>query len=159
MTAFLIIIGILFILYGLIVLSVGSGTKFFLVWIALGLACGAAASTGGTGKAGDIGGETKDGASSEGCRLSLDAPTMSAILDGDRVMLKAKEFALLKCLYEHKNTIVTKEKLFDEVWGDSFYSDGTLNVHIRKLREKLEKDPNNPEIIKTVWGTGYILEL
>ena len=74
-------------------------------------------------------------------------------------MLKAKEFALLKCLYEHKNTIVTKEKLFDEVWGDSFYSDGTLNVHIRKLREKLEKDPNNPEIIKTVWGTGYILEL
>jgi two-component system response regulator RegX3 len=84
---------------------------------------------------------------------------MSAILDGDRVMLKAKEFALLKCLYEHKNTIVTKEKLFDEVWGDSFYSDGTLNVHIRKLREKLEKDPNNPEIIKTVWGTGYILEL
>lgn len=123
------------------------------------VAGGAAASTGGTGKTGDIGGETKDSASSEGCRLSLDAPTMSAILDGDRVMLKAKEFALLKCLYEHKNTIVTKEKLFDEVWGDSFYSDGTLNVHIRKLREKIEKDPNNPEIIKTVWGTGYILEL
>ena len=91
--------------------------------------------------------------------LSLDAPTMSAILDGNRIILKAKEFALLKCLYEHKNVIVTKEQLFDEVWGDSFYSDGTLNVHIRKLREKLEKDPNNPEIIKTVWGTGYILEI
>ena len=92
-------------------------------------------------------------------RMVLDAPTMSAVLDGNRVILKAKEFALLKCLYEHKNTIVTKESLFDEVWGDSFYSDGTLNVHIRKLREKLEKDPNNPEIIKTIWGTGYILEL
>ena len=84
---------------------------------------------------------------------------MSVILKGERISLKAKEFALLKCLYEHKNTIVTKDTLFDEVWGDSFYSDGTLNVHIRKLREKLEKDSNNPEYIKTIWGTGYIFEL
>ena len=49
--------------------------------------------------------------------------------------------------------------MFDEVWGDAFYSDGTLNVHIRKLREKLEDDPNAPKLIKTVWGTGYILEV
>ncbi len=91
--------------------------------------------------------------------LRIDEATMSVILKGERISLKAKEFALLKCLYEHKNTIVTKDTLFDEVWGDSFYSDGTLNVHIRKLREKLEKDSNNPEYIKTIWGTGYILEL
>ena len=91
--------------------------------------------------------------------LRIDEATMSVILKGKRISLKAKEFALLKCLYEHKNTIVTKDTLFDEVWGDSFYSDGTLNVHIRKLREKLEKDSNNPEYIKTIWGTGYILEL
>ena len=91
--------------------------------------------------------------------LSLDEPTMSVILRGERIGLKAKEFALLKCLYAHKNTIVTKDTLFDEVWGDAFYSDGTLNVHIRKLREKMESDPNNPEFIKTIWGTGYILEL
>ncbi len=91
--------------------------------------------------------------------LALDVTTMSAILRGKRIPLKAKEFALLSCLYEHRNTIVTKEKLFDEVWGDSFYSDGTLNVHIRKLREKIEDNPNEPEFIKTVWGTGYILEL
>ena len=84
---------------------------------------------------------------------------MSVILRGQRIPLKAKEFALLKTLYDHKNTIVTKEKLFDEVWGDSYYGDGTLNVHIRKLREKLEADPNDPEFIRTVWGTGYILEL
>ena len=89
----------------------------------------------------------------------LDEPTMSLILRGERIALKAKEFALLKCLYEHRNTIVTKDKLFDEVWGDNFYSDGTLNVHIRKLREKLEADPNEPRYIKTIWGTGYILEL
>ena len=91
--------------------------------------------------------------------LRIDEATMSVILRGERISLKAKEFALLKCLYEHKNTIVTKDTIFDEVWGDSFYSDGTLNVHIRKLREKLEKDSNNPEFIKTIWGTGYILEL
>lgn len=89
----------------------------------------------------------------------LDPATMSVIMEGRRIELKAKEFALLRSLYDHKNTIVTKEQLFDEVWGDSFYGDGTLNVHIRKLREKLEKDPNDPVFIKTVWGTGYILEL
>lgn len=91
--------------------------------------------------------------------LTLDPATMSAVKEGRRIPLKAKEFALLKVLYEHKNTIVTKEQLFDEVWGDSFYGDGTLNVHVRKLREKLEKDPNHPEFIKTIWGTGYVLEL
>ncbi len=94
-----------------------------------------------------------------GEKIALDTPTMSAVLNGKRIPLKAKEFALLKALYEHKNTIVTKDRLFDEVWGDTFYSDGTLNVHIRKLREKLEKDPNNPEFIKTIWGTGYMLEI
>ncbi|MBQ3906341.1 MAG: winged helix-turn-helix domain-containing protein, partial [Lachnospiraceae bacterium] len=66
---------------------------------------------------------------------------------------------LLNALYQRKNTIVTKDQLFDEVWGDTFYSDGTLNVHVRKLREKLEEDPNNPKYIKTIWGTGYILEV
>ena len=92
-------------------------------------------------------------------QLRLDPSTMSVISNGKRISLKAKEFALLKTLYDHRNTIVTKDSLFDEVWGDSFYSDGTLNVHIRKLREKLEEDPNNPRFIKTVWGTGYILEI
>ncbi len=91
--------------------------------------------------------------------LRLDAPTMSVIYKGEKISLKAKEFALLKCLYDHKNTIVQKNTLFEEVWGDTFFTDGTLNVHIRKLREKLEEDPNNPKMIKTVWGTGYILEI
>ena len=91
--------------------------------------------------------------------MKLDVSTMSVILNGERIMLKAKEFALLSTLYKHRNTIVTKDKLFEEVWGDTFYSDGTLNVHVRKLREKLEEDPNDPKMIKTIWGTGYILEI
>jgi Response regulators consisting of a CheY-like receiver domain and a winged-helix DNA-binding domain len=91
--------------------------------------------------------------------MTLDPATMSVLRRGERIPLKAKEFALLSCLYEHRNTIVTKEVLFEEVWGDTFYGDGTLNVHIRKLREKLEDDPNAPKMIKTIWGTGYILEI
>ena len=90
--------------------------------------------------------------------FTIDSATMSCTVEGRTVTLKSKEFSLLSCLYTHKNTIVTKEKLFDEVWGDSFYSDSTLNVHIRRLREKIESDPNEPRFIKTVWGTGYILE-
>lgn len=89
----------------------------------------------------------------------LSEQTMNVFLKGKEISLKGKEFALLKCLYDHKNTIVTKEQLFEMVWGNSFYGDGTLNVHIRKLREKLENNPNEPEYIKTVWGTGYILKV
>ena len=89
----------------------------------------------------------------------MDYPTMSVIINGKSIPLKAKEYALLDCLYKHRDTIVKKEVLFDEVWGDAFFSDSTLNVHIRKLREKIEENPNEPKLIKTVWGTGYILEL
>ena len=89
----------------------------------------------------------------------IDRATMSVTLDGNKVQLKAREFALMEYLYDHRNTIVTKNEIFEAVWGDSFYSDGTLNVHIRRLREKIEQDPNDPKYIKTIWGTGYILEM
>lgn len=98
-------------------------------------------------------------ASSSDDGLYLDEASMKAYIDGREVTLKAKEFKLLKCLYDNRNTIVKKETLFDMVWGDAYYSDGTLNVHIRKLREKLEENPNEPKLIKTIWGTGYILEI
>ncbi len=75
------------------------------------------------------------------------------------IRLKAMEFKLLACLVAHKNQTVTKNELFTKVWGDAVTGDGTLNVHIRRLREKIEKDPNNPEFIKTVWGIGYIFEM
>lgn len=91
------------------------------------------------------------------CGIQLLEEKLSVSIKGKEIPLKAKEFALLKCLFEHRNSIVTKETLFEKVWGDSFYSDGTLNVHIRKLREKLEDNPNEPKLIKTIWGTGYIL--
>ena len=104
--------------------------------------------------------QPKDTADSDAAEaLKLEPATMSVVAEGRRVELKAKEYALLDCLYRHKNTIVKKEDLFDEVWGDTFFSDSTLNVHIRRLREKIEEDPKEPKYIKTVWGTGYYLKL
>lgn len=90
--------------------------------------------------------------------LRLEQKTLCVYVNGKKIPLKAKEFALLEYLFAHKNTIVTKEELFENVWGDTFFSDGTLNVHIRRLREKIEDDPNEPKRIKTIWGTGYMME-
>lgn len=79
-------------------------------------------------------------------------------VEGQDIKLKTMEFKLLCYLAQHKNRVLPKEELFRKVWGDSITGDGTLNVHIRHLREKLELHPHDPQYIKTVWGTGYILE-
>lgn len=91
--------------------------------------------------------------------VSLNEARMSVYHKGIEIPLKAREFCLLAYLYEHRNTIVSKEELLGNVWGNEFFSDGTLNVHIRRLREKLEDNPNEPKLIKTIWGTGYMMEL
>ena len=65
------------------------------------------------------------------------------------------EFALLSYLIDNKDRLITKTELFDNVWKDKFTSDGTLNVHIRKLREAIEADPKEPSYIVTVWKEGY----
>ena len=76
------------------------------------------------------------------------------------VSLSLREFDLLACLYEHKNTAVPKERLLSEVWGAfSMVEPATLTVHIRWLREKLEDDPANPVYIKTVFKVGYMLDI
>jgi len=90
--------------------------------------------------------------------LSLDLDAMKAYVNGEDVKLKTKEFKLLAYLFAHPNKVITKAELFQEVWGDEFFSDGTLNVHIRKIREKIEENPHEPKYIKTIWGTGYMLE-
>ena len=63
--------------------------------------------------------------------------------------------AALSYLVQNEDRVVTKQELFEKVWEDKFTGDGTLNVHIRKLREAIEPDPGNPEHILTVWGEGY----
>lgn len=92
-------------------------------------------------------------------KISIDKDTMKVYVNKKEVSLKSREFKLFSYLYENKNKIVSKEEIFTNVWGNEFFSDGTLNVHIRKLREKIEENPNEPKYIKTIWGTGYILEI
>ena len=76
----------------------------------------------------------------------------------NQISLKAMEYKMLLYLWENRNRVVTKEELLKNVWNDEFIGEGTLAVHIRHLREKIEADPKNPEIIKTIWGVGYMIE-
>jgi two-component system response regulator RegX3 len=87
--------------------------------------------------------------------LSIDKKNKTVTLSGDPKKLTSMEFSLLLYLVENPNRLITKTELFDNVWKDKFTSDGTLNVHIRKLREAIESDPKNPSRIVTVWKEGY----
>lgn len=81
------------------------------------------------------------------------------LLRGNEVLsLKVMEYKMLLYLLEHRGRVVTKDEFLKNVWEDTFIGEGTLPVHIRHLREKIEENPNTPEIIKTVWGVGYIIE-
>jgi two-component system, OmpR family, response regulator RegX3 len=91
-------------------------------------------------------------------RIQMDTKLHRVIVNGVDIQLKAMEYKLLSYLVKNKNRIIPKDELFQNVWGDSFVGDGTLNVHIRHLREKIESHPKDPQFIKTVWGTGYVLE-
>lgn len=91
--------------------------------------------------------------------FKMDLITEKLMDDGDNeIKLKAMEYKLLAYLIRNKNRPLSKEELFSNVWNDAITSDGTLNVHIRKLREKIEENPNDPRYIKTIWGTGYVFE-
>ena len=89
-------------------------------------------------------------------RLRVDGSTERIILDGAVLPLTKMEYKLLKYLLDNKGRVVGKDELFAKVWEDAFVGDGTLNVHIRRLREKIEADPNEPALIRTVWGVGYV---
>ncbi len=88
-------------------------------------------------------------------RLTVDFMAKQVFVEGNPVKLTALEFRLLSCLIKNKNKVLSKQELFEEVWEDRFTGDGTLNVHIRKIREAIERDPGKPEYIRTVWGDGY----
>ena len=88
-------------------------------------------------------------------RLTVDFPAKQVQVDGRCVRLTALEFKLLAYLVRNENRVISKQELFENVWEDKFTGDGTLNVHIRKLREAIEREPGRPEYIITVWGDGY----
>ena len=76
--------------------------------------------------------------------------------DNDAIDMTAKEHALLSVLVRRPNAVLTRDRLFAEVWGNEHFGDpGTVAVHIRRLREKLEDDPSSPKYLQTVRGLGY----
>ena len=119
-----------------------------------------------TGKADDKAGQAGDRVDGPGVasdkifnlgHIEIDTDASLVRRDGEVVELTAMEYKLLLYLLENRNKVVSKQKIFDNVWEDNFVSDGTLNVHLRHLREKIEEDPNSPKIIKTIRGLGLML--
>lgn len=93
------------------------------------------------------------------CRLHVDTTNGVVKKDGKEVFLSALEYRLLLVFVNSPRSIITRDRLLDELWdaAGEFVNDNTLTVYIKRLREKIEKDPANPEIILTVRGTGYRL--
>jgi len=88
--------------------------------------------------------------------LAIDRKSYRVTLHEQEVSLSAKEFELLYHLVKHRNQVFSKSQLLDAVWGYGVYGDeNTVTVYIRRLREKLEKDPSSPKLLRTVWGVGY----
>ena len=94
-------------------------------------------------------------------RLELDGLEIDAsareVRKGDELLqLTAKEFDLLWFLARHPRRVFSREQLMDRVWGyEAALDTGTVTVHVRRLREKIEDDPSKPRFLQTVWGAGY----
>lgn len=86
----------------------------------------------------------------------MDSKKHEVIVHNQKIELVSKEFELLWFLAKHPGEVFTKDQIYDEIWGrDEFGELSTVTVHIRKIREKIEQNPSEPEFIKTLWGVGY----
>lgn len=102
--------------------------------------------------------QKKAGAVLEAGHIKLDTAARAAWRDGTPVELTAKEFDLMELLLRNPGRVYSRENLLNVVWGYEYIGDyRTVDVHVRRLREKLELDPANPEFIRTKWGVGYYL--
>ena len=87
--------------------------------------------------------------------LVVDSGRHEVTLDGEPLSLTSREFDLLRFLVSNPGTAYSRDELLQQVWGWSFGDQSTVTVHVRRLREKIERDPERPTHIKTVWGVGY----
>ncbi|MFA2806723.1 Two component transcriptional regulator, winged helix family [Bacillus mycoides] len=102
--------------------------------------------------------ESKDEAIQIG-DLIIDPINFTVEKKGRQLKLTLKEFEILKLFVKNQNRVFTKAQIYTLVWNEEYYGDdNVINVHMRRLREKIESDPSNPEYIKTLWGIGYKLE-
>lgn len=92
--------------------------------------------------------------------LKIMTKSWKVIKGDEEIHFPNREFELLKYLALNPNIVFSKEHLFEKIWGYDHASDAaTVTVHINRIREKIEDDPKNPQIIETVWGAGYRLNL
>lgn len=106
-------------------------------------------------RAGMAAAETKSAGIQTG-DLRIDTTTRLVTAKGQAITLTVKEFDLLWFLASHPGQVFSRDQLLDQVWGYDFYGDsGTVTVLVRRLREKIETDPANPQYLLTVWGVGY----
>lgn len=88
--------------------------------------------------------------------LKIDKAARQVFMNEKEIVLTNKEFDLLLFLVTHPNHVFSKDHLFERIWGLEAMGDvTTVTVHVRKIREKIEIDPSNPQYIETVWGAGY----
>ena len=92
-----------------------------------------------------------------GIDITLDESRGIAIRNGQKIELTDKEFAILRYFYQNRGRTLDVQTVYEGVWGEKFMpsSNNTVMVHILNLRKKLESDPANPKLIRTVWGKGY----
>ena len=91
--------------------------------------------------------------------IRLDTARHQASINGNPIALPLKEFELLEFLMRNSGRVLTRSQLIDRVWGGDYFGDTkTLDVHIKRLRAKIEADPANPVLIQTIRGLGYKLE-
>ena len=93
-------------------------------------------------------------------KLTIDVGNFSVTKNNQVILLTSKEFDILKLFIQNTNRVFTKAQIYSFIWKDEYFGDeNVINVHMRRLREKIEDDPSNPQYIKTLWGIGYKLEV
>lgn len=90
--------------------------------------------------------------------LALDTYTKDVYVDGKRIKLTPKEFAILQLLMESPGRVYSAKQIYEQVWEEEAINTETIMVHVRKLREKIEVNPRQPQYLKVVWGVGYKIE-
>jgi DNA-binding response OmpR family regulator len=90
--------------------------------------------------------------------ITIDLDSFLVSKNGQNIQLTSKEFDILKLFVKNPNRVFTKAQIYSFAWKEEYYGDeNVINVHMRRLREKIEDDPSKPEYIKTLWGIGYKL--
>lgn len=91
--------------------------------------------------------------------LIIDLMNFSVKKNQQTIKLTSKEFGMLKLFATNQHRVFTKQQIYQMIWNDEYYGDeNIINVHIRRLREKIEDNPSSPKYIKTLWGIGYKFE-